>query len=104
MSNGSEAVANTIDGRLLEMDVADNIFGIDSSKAFADIKRIQFVACGTSLHAAKVARSWFERICETPCYVDFASEYRYRNPLVENNTLFVCISQSGETADTLAAS
>ena len=98
-----EAVANTIDGRLLEMDVADNIFGIDSSKAFADIKRIQFVACGTSLHAAKVARSWFERICETPCYVDFASEYRYRNPLVENNTLFVCISQSGETADTLAA-
>ena len=67
------------------------------------IKRIQFVACGTSLHAAKVARSWFEKICETPCYVDFASEYRYRNPLVENNTLFVCISQSGETADTLAA-
>ena len=98
-----EAVANTINGRLLENDVADNIFGIDSSKAFANIKRIQFVACGTSLHAAKVARAWFEKICVIPCYVDFASEFRYRNPLVEENTLFVCISQSGETADTLAA-
>ena len=59
MNNVSEAVANAINGRLLENDVADNIFGIDSSKAFANIKRIQFVACGTSLHAAKVARSWF---------------------------------------------
>ena len=67
------------------------------------MKRVQFVACGTSLHAAKTARKWFEDICEIPCYIDFASEYRYRNPIVEDNTLFVTISQSGETADTLAA-
>ena len=98
-----EAIGNTISGRLGDQDVLDNIFGIGSSKAFKDVKRIQFVACGTSLHAAKTARKWFEDIAETPCYIDFASEYRYRNPLVENNTLFVAVSQSGETADTLAA-
>ena len=98
-----ESIGNTINGRLGENDVLDNIFGLGSSDAFKNIKRIQFVACGTSLHAAKTARKWFEDICETPCYIDFASEYRYRNPLVEENTLFVSISQSGETADTLAA-
>ena len=98
-----ESVGHTINGRLGENDVLDNIFGLASSDAFKEVKRIQFVACGTSLHAAKTARKWFEDICETPCYIDFASEYRYRNPLVEENTLFVSISQSGETADTLAA-
>ena len=98
-----ESIGNTINGRLGENDVLDNIFGLGSSDAFKDVKRIQFVACGTSLHAAKTARKWFEDICETPCYIDFASEYRYRNPLVEEKTLFVSISQSGETADTLAA-
>jgi len=98
-----ESIGNTINGRLGEKDVLDNIFGLGSSDAFKEVKRIQFVACGTSLHAAKTARKWFEDICETPCYIDFASEYRYRNPLVEDNTLFVSISQSGETADTLAA-
>jgi len=98
-----ESIGNTINGRLGEKDVLDNIFGLGSSDAFKRVKRIQFVACGTSLHAAKTARKWFEDICETPCYIDFASEYRYRDPLVEEKTLFVSISQSGETADTLAA-
>ena len=98
-----DALGNTINGRLGENDVLDNIFGLGSSDAFKNVKRIQFVACGTSLHAAKTARKWFEEICEIPCYIDFASEYRYRNPIVEDNTLFVTISQSGETADTLAA-
>ena len=98
-----DAVANTINGKLGEDDVLDNIFGLGSSEAFKDIKRIQFVACGTSLHAGKVGRFWFEKIAKIPCYVDFASEYRYRDPLVEEGTLFVTISQSGETADTLAA-
>jgi len=98
-----ECIGNTINGRLGENDVLDNVFGLGSSDAFKEVKRVQFVACGTSLHAAKTARKWFEDICEIPCYVDFASEYRYRNPIVENNTLFVTISQSGETADTLAA-
>ena len=98
-----DAVANTINGKLGEDDVLDNIFGLGSSEVFSKIKRIQFVACGTSLHAGKVGRFWFERVAKIPCYVDFASEYRYRDPLVEEGTLFVTISQSGETADTLAA-
>ena len=98
-----DAVANTINGKLGEEDVLDNIFGLGSSEVFSNIKRIQFVACGTSLHAGKVGRFWFEQIAQIPCYVDFASEYRYRDPLVEDGTLFVTISQSGETADTLAA-
>ena len=98
-----DCIGNTINGRLGENDVLDNVFGLGSSDTFKNVKRIQFVACGTSLHAAKTARKWFEDICEIPCYIDFASEYRYRNPIVENNTLFVTISQSGETADTLAA-
>ena len=97
------ALANTIDGKLGDDDVLDNIFGLGSSEVFSKIKRIQFVACGTSLHAGKVGRFWFEQIAQIPCYVDFASEYRYRDPLVEKGTLFVTISQSGETADTLAA-
>lgn len=97
------ALANTIDGKLGDDDVLDNIFGLGSSEVFSKIKRIQFVACGTSLHAGKVGRFWFEHIAKIPCYVDFASEYRYRDPLVEEGTLFVTISQSGETADTLAA-
>ena len=98
-----DAVANTINGKLGDEDVLDNIFGLGSTELFSKIKRIQFVACGTSLHAGKVGRFWFERIAKIPCYVDFASEYRYREPLVEEGTLFVTISQSGETADTLAA-
>ncbi len=98
-----DCIGNTINGRLGEDDVLDNVFGLGSSDSFKDVKRIQFVACGTSLHAAKTARKWFEDICEIPCYIDFASEYRYRNPIVEDDTLFVTISQSGETADTLAA-
>ena len=98
-----DCIGNTINGRLGENDVLDNVFGLGSSDSFKNVKRIQFVACGTSLHAAKTARKWFEDICEIPCYIDFASEYRYRNPIVEDNTLFVTISQSGETADTLAA-
>ena len=98
-----DAVANTINGKLGDDDVLDNIFGLGSSELFSKIKRIQFVACGTSLHAGKVGRFWFEKIAKIPCYVDFASEYRYREPLVEDGTLFVTISQSGETADTLAA-
>jgi len=98
-----ESISNTIHGRLGEKDVLDNVFGLGSSDTFKKVERIQFVACGTSLHAAKTARKWFEDICETPCHIDFASEYRYRHPLVEDKTLFVSISQSGETADTLAA-
>ena len=98
-----EAVSKTIDGRIGGEDVLDNIFGLGSSDLFSKVKRIQIVACGTSLHAGRVAASWFSSIAELPCQIDYASEYRYRNPHVDENSLLVTISQSGETADTLAA-
>ena len=98
-----EAVLNTIDGRVSGDDVLDNIFGLGSSEIFAKVKRIQIVACGTSLHAGRVAANWFSAISELPAQIDYASEYRYRNPHVDKDSLLVTISQSGETADTLAA-
>ena len=98
-----EAVSKTIDGRIGGEDVLDNIFGLGSTELFSKVKRIQIVACGTSLHAGRVAANWFSSIAELPCQIDYASEYRYRNPYVDKNSLLITISQSGETADTLAA-
>ena len=98
-----EAVSNTIDGRIGGEDVLDNIFGLGSSELFSKVERIQIVACGTSLHAGRVAANWFSSIAELPCQIDYASEYRYKNPHVDKNSLLITISQSGETADTLAA-
>ena len=98
-----DAILNTIDGRVGGDDVLDNIFGLGSSEVFAKVKRIQIVACGTSLHAGRVAANWLSAISELPTQIDYASEYRYRNPHVDEDSLLVTISQSGETADTLAA-
>ena len=98
-----QAILNTIDGRVGGDDVLDNIFGLGSSELFEKVKRIQIVACGTSLHAGRVAANWFSAISELPTQIDYASEYRYRNPHVDEDSLLVTISQSGETADTLAA-
>ena len=98
-----EAVSKTIEGRIGGEDVLDNIFGLGSTELFSKVKRIQIVACGTSLHAGRVAANWFSSIAELPCQIDYASEYRYRNPHVDKNSLLITISQSGETADTLAA-
>ena len=98
-----EAVSNTIDGRIGGEDVLDNIFGLGSSDLFSKVERIQIVACGTSLHAGRVAANWLSSIAELPCQIDYASEYRYRNPHVDKNSLLITMSQSGETADTLAA-
>ena len=98
-----QAVLNTIDGRVTSDDVLDNIFGLGSTELFAKVKRIQIVACGTSLHAGRVAANWLSAIAELPCQIDYASEYRYKNPHVDKNSLLITISQSGETADTLAA-
>ena len=98
-----QAILNTIDGRVGGDDVLDNIFGLGSSDIFEKVKRIQIVACGTSLHAGRVAANWFSSISELPTQIDYASEYRYRNPHVDEDSLLVTISQSGETADTLAA-
>jgi glutamine---fructose-6-phosphate transaminase (isomerizing) len=90
-----ERVAN---GRLLEA-----AFGPAASDVFKRAEHVHIVACGTSYHAASVARYLIEQICKLPCSVEIASEYRYRSPVVLKNSLFVTISQSGETADTLAA-
>ena len=98
-----QAILNTIDGRIGGEDVLDNIFGLGSDELFAKVKRIQIVACGTSLHAGRVAANWLSSISELPCQIDYASEYRYRNPHVDKDSLLITISQSGETADTLAA-
>ena len=98
-----QAILNTIDGRVGGDDVLDNIFGLGSTELFSKAKRIQIVACGTSLHAGRVAANWLSSIAELPCQIDYASEYRYKNPHVDEDSLFITISQSGETADTLAA-
>ncbi len=98
-----DALLNTIDGRISGEDVLDNIFGLGSKEIFKKVERIQIVACGTSLHAGRVAANWLSAIAELPCQIDYASEYRYRNPHVDENSILITISQSGETADTLAA-
>ena len=99
----SEAVARTLDGRIADSRVLDASFGPLANDALDKTKGIHIVACGTSYHAGLVARYWIESLCRIPCTVEIASEYRYRSPVVPPDTLFVTISQSGETADTLAA-
>ena len=98
-----QAIRNTLDGRIGGEDVLENIFGERSSKLLAEVKRIQIVAAGTSLHAGRVAANWFSAISQVPTQIDFASEYTYKNPYIDENTLLVTISQSGETADTLTS-
>jgi len=79
------------------------IFGENTEAIFPQVQSVQIVACGTSYHAGAIARYWFESIAGLPCSVEVASEFRYRQPVVRPQSLFVTISQSGETADTLAA-
>ncbi len=97
------AVAETLEGRLEDDRVDDSIFGPDAKAIFDRVKGVTIVACGTSFHAGTVAKYWLEGLAGVPCTVEVASEFRYRNPVVPRDTLFVTISQSGETADTLAA-
>jgi len=97
------AILNTLDGRIGGEDVLENIFGEGSNELLSKVERIQIVAAGTSLHAGRVAANWFSAIANLPTQIDYASEYRYKNPYVDNNTLLLTISQSGETADTLGA-
>jgi len=99
----SEAVARTLDGRIANGHVLEGAFGPRANAALDETRGIHIVACGTSYHAGLVARYWIESLCRVPCTVEIASEYRYRSPVVPAGTLFVTISQSGETADTLAA-
>jgi glutamine---fructose-6-phosphate transaminase (isomerizing) len=98
------AVNAALEGRLInQSDVWDEIFGANSIQRFARIKQIQIVACGTSYHAGLIAAQWLERWVGISCQVDVASEFRYRPHIIHSNTLFITLSQSGETADTLEA-
>ena len=97
------AVAQTLAERVAGGKLLEAAFGPAAQAVFAKTEAVRIVACGTSFHAATVAKYFVEQICRLPCWVEIASEYRYRNPVVPKNTLFVSVSQSGETADTLAA-
>jgi len=99
----ADAVKRTIEERIANGKVLDAAFGPAANKALDITKGVHIIACGTSYHAGLVARYWIEQLCRLPCTVEIASEYRYRSPVVPEGTLFVTISQSGETADTLAA-
>jgi glutamine---fructose-6-phosphate transaminase (isomerizing) len=97
-----EAIAATLQGRLGANGLLPNLLGPDTAERLAGVRAVQVVACGTSYHAGLVARYWFEAVLGLPCQVEVASEYRYRPHVVMPGTLLVVISQSGETADTLA--
>ncbi|MBA1377275.1 glutamine--fructose-6-phosphate transaminase (isomerizing) [Pseudomonas brassicacearum] len=96
-------VQRTLEGRLSQEQVLVQAFGPQAAELFAKVRNVQIVACGTSYHAGMVARYWLEELAGIPCQVEVASEFRYRKVVVQPDTLFVTISQSGETADTLAA-
>ncbi|AYF89358.1 glutamine--fructose-6-phosphate transaminase (isomerizing) [Pseudomonas sp. JS3066] len=98
-----KVVQRTMEGRLGADHVLVNAFGPRAAELFAKVRNVQIVACGTSYHAGMVARYWLEDLAGIPCQIEVASEFRYRKVVVQPDTLFVTISQSGETADTLAA-
>ena len=93
-----QTISQALNGHTLRED-----FLKDAVIDFDGIQQIQIIACGTSYHAGMIAKYWFAQLIDLPCQVEIASEFRYRTPVIVNNTLYVCISQSGETADTLAA-
>lgn len=98
-----KVVQRTLEGRLGNEQVLVEAFGPGAPALFKQVRNVQIVACGTSYHAGMVARYWLEGLAGIPCQVEVASEFRYRKVVVPDGTLFVTISQSGETADTLAA-
>jgi glucosamine--fructose-6-phosphate aminotransferase (isomerizing) len=97
------AISQVLEGRFINNRLQENSFGHNATVVFDQIKSVQILACGTSFHAGLVARYWFEELARVPCNIEVASEFRYRNPVLAPDTLIVTISQSGETADTLAA-
>lgn len=98
-----QVVQSTLEGRLGHDQVLIEAFGPQAEQLFRKVRNVQIVACGTSYHAGMVARYWLEELAGLPCQVEVASEFRYRKVVIQPDTLFVTISQSGETADTLAA-
>ncbi|MDC0481896.1 glutamine--fructose-6-phosphate transaminase (isomerizing) [Gammaproteobacteria bacterium] len=98
-----EAVRATIQDRIINNAVPKEILGPNAKEYLSKFKVVQIIACGTSYHAALVAKHWLERLAGIPCHAEIASEFRYRRHAVQKDTLLICISQSGETADTLSA-
>ena len=97
-----EAIQQTISQALNGNTLRDDFLN-HANADFDKIQQVQIIACGTSYHAGMIAKYWFEQLIGVPCQVEIASEFRYRTPVIVANTLYICISQSGETADTLAA-
>jgi len=98
-----QAIRDTLESRITNDSVLISSFGHKAKENFSKIKQVQIVACGTSYNAGLVAKYWFEDIAKIQCNIEVASEYRYRRPILLNDTLFITLSQSGETADTLEA-
>jgi glucosamine--fructose-6-phosphate aminotransferase (isomerizing) len=98
-----QAIRDTLESRITNDSVITSSFGYKATKIFKNTKQIQIVACGSSYNAGIVAKYWIEDIAKIPCNVEIASEYRYRRPILLDHTLFVTLSQSGETADTVEA-
>jgi len=96
------AIADTLEGRIYQGRVLEAAFGTDAAQIFDKVQGVHIIACGTSFHAGLIGRYWMESLAGIPCSVEVASEFRYRKPVVRNSSLIVTISQSGETADTLA--
>ncbi|MDH5436171.1 MAG: glutamine--fructose-6-phosphate transaminase (isomerizing), partial [Gammaproteobacteria bacterium] len=96
------AIAETLEGRISNGKVLEAAFGPAAAAIFDKVQGVHIIACGTSYHAGMVGRYWLEAIAGVPCSVEVASEFRYRKPVVRNNQLIVTMSQSGETADTIA--
>ncbi|ARG15326.1 TPA: glutamine--fructose-6-phosphate transaminase (isomerizing) [Acinetobacter nosocomialis] len=93
-----QTISQALDGNSLREDFFQN-----AEADFSKVQSVQIIACGTSYHSGMIAKYWFEQLIGVPCQVEIASEFRYRTPVIVENTLYICISQSGETADTLAA-
>ena len=98
-----QAIRDTLESRVNKDTVLTSAFGHQAKDIFKNTKHIQIIACGTSYNAGLVAKYWLEDIAKIPTHIEVASEYRYRNPIILDDTLFITISQSGETADTLEA-
>jgi glucosamine--fructose-6-phosphate aminotransferase (isomerizing) len=96
------AIADTLEGRVYQGKVLEAAFGSGAGEIFDQVQGVHIIACGTSFHAGLIAHYWMEALAGIPCSVEVASEFRYRKPVVRNSSLIVTISQSGETADTLA--
>ena len=99
----SKVVSNTIEGRITDNNFLPASFGEKATEIFKKVKNIKIVACGTSFHAGLIAKQWFEEYLNIDTDVEIASEFRYRKSITRENSLFITLSQSGETADTLAA-